>query len=334
MGFSPDIYAEARTRVNALRDTAEREAAARRSEFYAICPRYEELVGELSRSCTGLAVALMKNDSRVDVDAYRSRNLAIQEEMKALLASHGHGPDWLKPRYSCPVCGDTGVTDTSLCSCLQSIMRSIAYERLNAETPLALCTFESFSLSNYSDKPMEGKPISPRRAMEMNLEKCRRYASEFTTGSGSLLFQGGVGLGKTHLSLAIAGEVIKKGYGVVYGSVNNLFARIEDEHFGRTPKGSTDNTRELLCQCDLLILDDLGAEFTTQFTVSVLYDILNTRLLKGIPTIISTNLDLPGLEQKYTSRVVSRITGSYQRLPFSGSDMRMVLRKARRSGEA
>jgi len=329
MGFSPDIYAEARTRINALRDTAESEARQRRTEFYLQCPRYEELVQELSRSCTSLAVAIMKKDSKVDVDEYRRRNLAIQEEMRKLLAEHGYGPDWLKPRYNCSVCNDTGVTDERLCTCLQNTMRTIAFERLNMETPLELSTFDTFSLDSYSDQPMEGKPISPRKAMAINLEKCRRYARDFSHSSCSMLFQGGVGLGKTHLSLAIAGEVIKKGYGVIYGSVNNLFARIEDEHFGRAAKG--DNTRELLCQSDLLILDDLGTEFTTQFTVSVLYDIINTRLLRGLPTIISTNLDIPGLEQKYTARVVSRITGSYQRLPFSGSDMRMVLRKARRS---
>jgi len=329
MGFSPDIYAEARTRINALRDAAERDADLRRAEFYQKCPRYEQLVQELSRSCTSLAVAIMKKDSKVNVEDYRKRNLAIQDEMRSLLARYGYGPDWLKPHYSCSICNDTGTTDDRLCSCLQNTMRSIAFERLNMETPLELCTFATFSLNNYSDQPMEGKPISPRRAMEINYEKCKRYAAEFTTRSCSMIFQGGVGLGKTHLSLAIAGEVIKKGYGVIYGSVNNLFSRIEDEHFGRAQKG--ENTRELLCQSDLLILDDLGTEFTTQFTVSVLYDIVNTRLLRGLPTIISTNLDIPGLEQKYTSRVVSRITGSYQRLPFSGTDMRMVLRKSRRS---
>lgn len=329
MGFSPEIYAEARSRISELRDRAENEASRRREEFYRICPQYKQLVQELSQTCTQLAVAIMKKDNDVDPEEYRKRNLAIQDEMHRLLEQHGHHKDWLKPEYSCSICSDTGIDGDRLCSCLQAVMRSIAFDRLNAETPLALSTFESFSLNHYSDRVPEGGMVSPRKGMEITFEKCRRYAAEFTLQSPSLLLQGGVGLGKTHLSLAIAGEVINKGYGVIYGSVNNLFARIEDEHFGRVPKG--DNTRELLCQCDLLILDDLGTEFTTQFTVSVLYDIVNTRLLRGHPTIISTNLDMDGLEQKYTQRVVSRITGSYQRFRFSGSDMRVVLRKARRT---
>ena len=327
MGFSPDIFAEARSRVTALRDMAENEAAQRREEFYLVCPRYKDLVQELSQTCTQLAVAVMKKDGKVDVDACRDRNLAIQAEMAGLLAKHGRDADWLRPKYSCDICKDTGNDDGHLCSCVQRIMRSIAFERLNAQTPLALSTFESFSLEHYSDQSANGM-ISPRRAMEITYNKCRRYAEEFSLQSPSMLFQGGVGLGKTHLSLAIAGAVINKGYGVIYGSVNNLFARIEDEHFGRVPKG--ENTRELLCDCDLLILDDLGTEFSTQFTVSVLYDIINTRLLRYRPTIISTNLDVNGLEQKYTERVLSRITGSYTRCPFAGSDMRIVLRKARK----
>lgn len=49
----------------------------------------------------------------------------------------------------------------------------------------------------------------------------------------------GTGLGKTHLSLAIAGGVIKKGYGVVYGSVNNIINRLEQEHFGRSDDADT-----------------------------------------------------------------------------------------------
>lgn len=328
MGFSSEIYTEACSRVNELRDRAEREAAQRREEFYKVCPQYKELVRELSQTCTRLAVAIMKKDGAVDVDACRDHNLAIQAQMAQLLAERGLAADWLKPVYSCPVCKDTGFDDGRPCQCLKKAMRTIAYEQLNAYTPLSISTFDTFSLEHYSEKPAEGAKISPRRAMEITLTKSRRYAEEFTLSSPSLLFQGGVGQGKTHLSLAIAGAVINKDYGVIYGSVNNLFARIEDEHFGRSDKG--DNTRELLCECDLLILDDLGTEFSTQFTTSVLYDIINTRLLRYRPTIISTNLDMAGLEQKYTQRVTSRITGSYNRYLFSGSDMRLVLRKARK----
>lgn len=330
MGFSRDIFDEARAQLTRRRDKAETLADQRRQEVFERCPEYERLTRELSSTCAQLAVVIFRHGNDVpDVAAIRDRNLEIQARMAELLGELGIEPESLKPQYECPICKDTGIDDSHMCACLKRLMRSIAFERMNRDTPLAISSFESFSLGHYSDQA-DAKGLSPRRIMEITLKKCRAYAESFSLGSPSLLFQGGVGLGKTHLSLAIAGEVINKGYGVVYGSVNNLFSRIEDEHFSRTAK--TSGTRELLCDCDLLILDDLGTEFSTQFTVSVLYDVINTRLLRSRPTIISTNLDMGGLEQKYSERVVSRITGSYNRYPFAGSDMRIVMRKARRDG--
>ena len=132
---------------------------------------------------------------------------------------------------------------------------------------------------------------------------------------------GETGLGKTHLSLAIAGEVLKKGFGVVYGSVQNLFSNIEKEHFGRATDADG-TTEKMLLECDLLILDDLGAEFTTSFTVATFNNIVNTRMLTSKPTIISTNLSLTEMQKRYSERIASRIIGEYNILTFAGKDIR------------
>ncbi|MDR1928036.1 MAG: ATP-binding protein, partial [Oscillospiraceae bacterium] len=131
------------------------------------------------------------------------------------------------------------------------------------------------------------------------------------------------GLGKTHLSLAIAQQVLAKGFGVIYGSAQNLFSRLERERFARFGE-NTGEAEQALLECDLLILDDLGAEFSTSFTVSALYNLLNTRLNRALPTIINTNLDARQREEKYSERVTSRIIGNYQTLRFFGSDIRQA----------
>ena len=77
--------------------------------------------------------------------------------------------------------------------------------------------------------------------------------------------------------------------------------------------------------CDLLIIDDLGVEFTTQFTVSELHSIINTRILRCLPTIISTNLELGDIEKQYSQRIASRIIGTSMPLRFCGSDIRQML---------
>jgi DNA replication protein DnaC len=138
--------------------------------------------------------------------------------------------------------------------------------------------------------------------------------------------RGKTGLGKTHLSLAIAARIIEKGFGVVYGSAQNLLRSVEMERFSKD--SGTDALNSLL-ECDLLIVDDLGAEFQTSFTASAVYNIVNTRMLTGRPTIISTNMTTDELKSAYSDKVVSRLIGSYDVLRFFGNDIRDVQRKLR-----
>ena len=158
--------------------------------------------------------------------------------------------------------------------------------------------------------------------MAGNYRYCKNYADNFSLKSPSLILYGATGLGKTHLSLAIAGEVIGKGFGVIYGSAQNLLNRLENEKFGRS--GQDGDTLSLLLECDLLILDDLGAEFSTAFTLSAIYNIINSRMLASLPTIISTNLEPGELDKKYDQRIASRILGSFTPVYFCGRDIRQL----------
>ena len=157
--------------------------------------------------------------------------------------------------------------------------------------------------------------------MESVMNFCKSYAADFSTYSPSIILQGNTGLGKTHLSLAIAGEVIKRGFGVIYASAQNILSQLENEKFGRAQYADTEKN---ILECDLLILDDLGSEFRSQFTVSEVYNIINTRLLNGNPTIISTNLSMESIEDIYTPRIASRILSEYTLLWFDGKDIRQL----------
>ena len=80
----------------------------------------------------------------------------------------------------------------------------------------------------------------------------------------------------------------------------------------------------MVLECDLLVIDDLGAEFVTQFTNAALYNIINTRINLGLPTIISSNLTLQEIENEYSTRISSRIIGEYSILCFEGKDIRQL----------
>ncbi len=321
MGYSKDIYEQAMNVLNERRATEQAQAEERKQAFYQQYPRAQEIETQLASTAIAAAKAVLRSgNTRETLTKLRENNTALQEELRELLDSAGLPEDYLKPHYACTLCQDEGFLDGKMCSCLKALMRTEACRKLNALTPLALSTFDSFDLKYYSDTPEADQKTSPREHMEQVLQYCKNYAERFSMESPSLLFRGGTGLSKTHLSLAIANVVINKGYGVIYDSVHNIMNNLEKERFGK--ETGSEDTNRLLLECDLLILDDLGTEFSTSFVTASIYNLINTRLMAQRPTIISTNLTLAELEKRYTERFVSRIIGSYVRLPFYGRDIR------------
>lgn len=325
MGYTKETYQEAARVLRERREKAERTAEAHRAEVKAKCPQL--IVIEQEMASTGLraikTVGAGKG-AKETIEKLAKYNLELQAQRKQLLLDNGYPENYLRPNYTCPICEDKGIDkDGNPCACYQKLLKETAYALLAKQTPLRLCGFDDFSLSQYPNTPDANGNI-PREEMEGILAFCKGYAKNFTPNSGSLFLYGKTGLGKTHLSLAIAAEVIKLGYGVVYGSAQNLLSKLEKERFG---KAQDEDTESLLLDCDLLILDDLGTEFTTAFTVSEIYNIINTRLLQQKPTIINSNLNSKEFKTRYTDRVASRVFGSYTVLHFLGNDMRIQLRE-------
>lgn len=217
--------------------------------------------------------------------------------------------------------------DGRMCQCLKNLQRQMAFQRLSMDAPLENSTFEEFSLEYYREDE------KAYRQMEKVLAACKRYADNFRADSPSFLFWGGTGLGKTHLSLAIAGKAIEKGFGVVYGSAQSFAVALERERFLREQDMAEDaDVQSQLTDCDLLILDDLGTEASSNYVKSAFYDIINSRMMKNKPTLISTNLTMKDLEKRYTPRFTSRIAGYYSKVQFLGNDVRLQKRRRKTAG--
>ncbi|MCM1335823.1 MAG: ATP-binding protein, partial [Eubacterium sp.] len=246
-------------------------------------------------------------------------NLLLQERLAATLVKGGYPADYLDPPHDCPLCRDTGVADGRRCSCIAAIVKRLAAEELNRSSPLDLCDFADFRLDYYDATRETSLGCTAREAMTANLSFCRAYAADFHLPYPSVLMCGGTGLGKTHLSLSIARKVLEKGYSVVYGSAPELFRRMEREHFGR----SEGDTAAALQEAQLLILDDLGAEFESKFYAAALYGVVNNRLNAALPTIVNTNCSGEELNERYGERVFSRLA-SMEQLLFVGGDIRMI----------
>lgn len=325
MGYSKELFEFALSKLSERRGDAKARASMRKAELYTHLPRLREIEAELAGTGMELVRVVMAagEATAAAVEAVKAKNLRFQEERTALLARAGVAPDSLEPDYFCRLCGDEGYRDGKMCTCMEKLMRDEKLRRLNSTSSLSLSSFKNFRLDYYSNTPETGG-VSPHKRMEEIYGQCVQFAESFSAQSGkNLLLLGATGLGKTHLSLAIAAEVIAKGCEVIYGSVQDLFRQAEGEKFSR--EGSRYDTLDSLLECDLLILDDLGAEFVTGFTASTLYNIINTRINHHKSTIISTNLSLKELNNQYADRVVSRLIGSYAVLWFQGQDIRRIM---------
>lgn len=319
--YSSKVCDAALRQLSRRRSQALNIADQRRDELFARVPRLQEIERQLSYQGAQLGrLALSGKDITEQLEAMRKQNLALQQEQNNILEQLGLPCDYLEPPFSCPLCQDTGSIDGKRCQCLTALMRNEASKALPAPNHLGEYSFDSFDLSYY---PTQGEgAVSPRQQMQAVLNKCRSFAQSFPCNGESLLFIGRTGLGKTHLSLAIANEVSKSGAAVAYASAQDLVDRAERAKFGRDTGDDAEFIQGAL-SCDLLILDDLGTEFMSQMAATTLFQIINTRLLEQRSTIISSNLSPQELQERYSERLASRILCSYSALPFAGNDIRL-----------
>lgn len=319
MSYTTAEYEAARRELERRRNDAEKLQQKKHDEIAEKIPEILNIENEMAQTALSVIKALgMGKNSVSYVKELENASLAAQRRRAELLRENGYPEDYLKVKYHCPICEDKGFVNGRMCACHKLILKNNAYQKLCSKIPVDKYTFDNFSTDFYPDS---GSGITPRRRMENVLDFCRSYAADFGSSSPSLLLHGDTGLGKTHLSLAIGGAVIKKGCSIIYASAQNILSKLENEKFGRAEYADTEKN---LLECDLLILDDLGTEFSTQFTVSAVYNIVNSRLLSGRPTIISTNLSLEQIPQVYTQRIASRILSEYQILRFDGTDVRQL----------
>lgn len=313
------VYGRAAEILSRRRTAAEAVAARQREELYDKLPQLRRFDAEAAAVCRRMTAAVIEGDSPA-VGREKAALDSIRTEKSAFLQRAGIEEAMLRPPYTCPLCADTGYVAGKRCRCLTLLLHAEAVRGLPAGVLSACGGFEGFDLTYYSETAENGR--SQRETMRNILGRCREYAASFTPQSGNLLFIGRTGLGKTYLSVSIAKEVLEKGYLVQYTPAQAMIDRFERVRFSRdaTPE-DREATRNIL-RCDLLVLDDLGAEFISSFSQSVLYHVINERLVEGRPTVISTNLDPAGLSAAYSERIVSRLIGSYTLYGFVGRDIR------------
>ena len=310
------IYAKLLEQYEQKRRTAERNANRFRRDTYAAHPELAELDRQMSLEAAEYSVRIINGE---DVKAQMHQRLsALADKKKRLLLALGLTPDDFEPKYQCKKCNDTGLVSNGYCTCFKARVIEENFKCSNLSNSLETQSFENFSLSYYSNEKTERYPLSPRENMEHTLASCKAFTNTFEQPGKSLLMLGKTGLGKTYLSTCIARVLLTRGHSVIYISAVDFFKRVEKSRFD-----STDTDIRMFEDCDLLIIDDLGTEAPSVYTVAVFSDILDRRLRNGKKMIFSSNNRFLDFEKLYGERVFSRLAGGFDCLLFYGKDIRV-----------
>ena len=330
MPYDGKLLARARGELDRIRTENREQTRRRYNEVTARLPEIRNIDAQLRAHMTKLVSLTIgkKPDMQEQIAALREENLDLQMRRAELLTAAGFGADYLDEIVSCPLCRDTGVYKDGVCRCLDRLYNKELTKELGVLMRRGDESFDKFDLSLYPADTDLSTGIVPRQAMRKVSEACRRYAENFSGASANLLFQGGTGLGKTFLSACIARVVSSRGFSVCYDTAASALDKYELAKFNRdTPEGEAAAVQiRRMESCDLMILDDLGTEMPTPMAQSALYTLVNSRLINGRKTIISTNLTNDELSKRYNQQTASRILGEFQCLPFVGTDIRRLKR--------
>ena len=296
------------------RSRAEDDADLRRIDAERVIPELRQIHLRLSES--GLEIfesALSGKDPDIALAKIKNENTELRKRKTELLLSHGFPADYTEPKYECSLCHDTGYSDGKMCKCMRKALTLAGIESSGLGGLVQTQKFDTFSLDYYSG--------SDRESAGRNLGLLKDFAESFSgKADPSWLLMGATGLGKTHLSSSVAMRVIDRGFDVIYVTAGSLFSVFERQRFGDGHAG--DGSDDQFYYSDLLIIDDLGTEISNQFTLSCMYNVINSRIISGKSTIINTNLTVDELRARYADRITSRLFGEYRPLLFSGTDIR------------
>lgn len=238
------------------------------------------------------------------------QELQILDQLFGELAARAPGDD--AEVYDCPLCRDSGflIEDGRArpCACRAQAQLLERKRAAGLTARLRRMRFDSFELRVYPDD-LKLQNSSYRALAELALTDARQFAAACLRGGepGSMLFEGEVGCGKTHLAAAIANELLEHGMEALFLVVPEFLDRLRASY--RRENEGLDETEIIkrAYEAPVLILDDLGAHNYTEWVSNKLFTIINHRYNRGLPCVITTNLGLMELEKNIGERATSRM---------------------------
>ena len=312
----------------------EQEASSlkiRKKEIQELHPEIIAVDQEIGKLSLKLSVNILKaaNTSNESIVlSLKKRITDLRAQKCEMLVQNGYSQDYLSLHYRCSKCKDTGYIGINPCSCYKRNLIDVYYKNSELSHAVKHNNFDTFDISLFSTHRVGEEKFSPRKNIERILQYAlKEYMPNFKVHNDNLLFYGDPGTGKTYLTNCIARDLLDRGVLVVYRTADELIKNLREIRF--------DNNKileELLINCDLLIIDDLGTEQITEFSITEFFNILNSKLLRNKKMIISTNLSLTDITKSYTERISSRLIGNFKLYKFYGDDIRVQINLRKNRG--
>jgi DNA replication protein DnaC len=293
---------------------------SRKAEVKKRVPEIDAIENRIGNLCIKVSLSAFQDSTNRDQYLKELRNdiTNLRVKKSELLVSNGYPLDYLDTHYNCNKCKDTGFIGLQKCSCYKQKINSIYYRNSDLFIVSNDHTFANFNMDLYSDVKNGREKYSPKENMKNIVNQCFRYIANFNSTSENFLFYGNPGTGKTFLSHCIAKELIDNGHFIVYKTSEELIKNLKDIRFNNNL-----TLEDHLINCDLLIIDDLGTEVSSEFAISELFNLLNTKLLRNKKMLISSNFSLDELLSIYSERITSRLFGNFTLFKFCGDDIRL-----------
>lgn len=305
-----------------LRTSEEKALEHRREEIEQKLPQVIDIEKNIAKLSLDLSINILRKRENIDeyIKEIKGKITDLRVKKSELLVSSGYPLDYLEMHYNCSKCNDTGFLGNQKCECYKKNLIKVLYKNSELNYILEKDNFANFSFQHFSPYKSGNEPESPRKNMEKIADISWSFIENFVSTDENLFFFGESGTGKSFLANCIAKELLDRGYMVIYRTAVDLINDLKGVRFN-----SKEELEELLINCDLLIIDDLGTEPLTEFSKTELFNLLNRKLLKRKKMIISTNYTVEALLKTYSERISSRLFGNFTLCKFYGDDIRMKI---------
>ena len=298
-----------------IRIKNKKRADMKKKKLYIRYPELDELEKKINEIGLKIAKLVLKKFDMREIERLKKENRILVEKYDFILKKIGLSKNDFEV-YDCKICHDTGFVNNKKCDCLK---KKLVAKYCNMSCLDKILEQENFA--NFNFKYYKGESLKLiKKAYKESLSFVKYFGVKFR----NLFFYGDTGLGKTFLCNCIANEILNMEKSVLYKTAPELFKMLDEIRFNDYEKNI--EQEKIIFDCDLLVIDDLGAEYKTKPLESDLFNIINMRLLNKKPVIISTNMNANELPEFYTQRIVSRIYGHYDMFEFVGEDIRIKKR--------